>query len=98
MKLRPDHSTTVDTSTFVAMLDAHVMHVRVLTENTLPLGTSGVRVVVIMTTYSSKSQCTVSSRISHFVCFGPMPPDSGLMYDMFRASSFGSSMGIQSDI
>lgn len=32
---------------------AHVMHVRVLTLNTLPLGTSGVRVVVSVTTKSS---------------------------------------------
>ena len=47
MKLRPDHSTCVVTTTLLDTLLAHVMHVLVLTENTLPLGTSGVRVVEI---------------------------------------------------
>lgn len=98
MKLRPVHSTCVVTKTRVVTLLAQVMHVRVFTENTPPLGTSGVRVVVSMVTYWSKSQNAVSSRSSHFVCFGPMLPFSGLMYDMFRASSFGLSIGIQSEI
>ena len=46
MKLRPDHSTCVVTTTLVDTLLAHMIHVLVLTENTFPLGTSGVRVVV----------------------------------------------------
>ena len=46
MKLRPVHSTCVVTMTRDATLLAHMMHVRVLTEKTPPLGTSGVRVVV----------------------------------------------------
>ena len=46
MKLRPVHSTWVLTTTREDALLAHVMHVRVLTLKTLPLGTSGVRVVV----------------------------------------------------
>ena len=50
MKLRPVHSTCVVTSTLLATALAHVMHVLVLTENTFPLGTSGVRVVVSMLT------------------------------------------------
>ena len=48
MKLRPVHSTWVLTTTREDALLAHVMHVRVLTLKTLPLGTSGVRVVVII--------------------------------------------------
>ena len=50
MKLRPVHSTCVVTSTLLDTLLAQVMHVRVLTENTFPLGTSGVRVVVSIVT------------------------------------------------
>lgn len=50
MKLRPVHSTCVVTTTLVDIALAHVMHVRVLTENTPPLGTSGVRVVVTVDT------------------------------------------------
>ena len=50
MKLRPVHSTCVVTNTRLATLLAQVIHVRVLTENTPPLGTSGVRVVVSMLT------------------------------------------------
>ncbi len=50
MKLRPVHSTCVVTRTLLERLLAQVIHVRVLTENTLPLGTSGVRVVVSMLT------------------------------------------------
>jgi hypothetical protein len=46
MKLRPVHSTWEVTTTREDAVLAHVMHVRVLTLNTLPLGTSGVRVVV----------------------------------------------------
>lgn len=46
MKLRPVHSTCVVTTTLLDTLLAHTIHVLVLTENTLPLGTSGVRVVV----------------------------------------------------
>lgn len=45
MKLRPDHSTCVVTTTLLDTLLAHMIHVLVLTENTFPLGTSGVRVV-----------------------------------------------------
>ena len=50
MKLRPVHSTAVVTITLEDTLLAHIMHVRVLTWKTLPLGTSGVRVVVSMQT------------------------------------------------
>lgn len=99
MKLRPVHSTWLVTRTLVDTLLAHMMHVRVFTEKTFPLGTSGVRVVVIVETYSSKSQWAVSSRNSHRVCLGPMLALRGLMYDMLRASNAGlSGKGIQSDI
>jgi hypothetical protein len=78
---------------------AHIKHVFVLTENTPPLGTSGVFVVVSITTWSSKSQVKVSSWISHFVCFGPTLLFRGLIYDIFRAKSFKLSLvGNQSDI
>ena len=50
MKLRPVHSTCVVTRTFDDTALAQVMHVLVLTENTPPLGTSGVRVVVSIVT------------------------------------------------
>ena len=50
IKLRPVHSTWDVTTIREDALLAHVMHVRVLTLNTLPLGTSGVRVVVSVTT------------------------------------------------
>jgi hypothetical protein len=72
MKLRPVHSTCVVTITLLDTLLAHMMHVLVLTENTFPLGTSGVRVVVMVVTKSSKSQWTTSSLSSHLVCRGPM--------------------------
>ena len=45
-KLGPIHSTWMLTTTREDALLAHVMHVRVLTLQTLPVGTSGVRVVV----------------------------------------------------
>ena len=48
MKLLPVHSTCVVTKTRELMLLAHVMHVRVLTLKTPPLGTSGVLVVVMV--------------------------------------------------
>lgn len=44
----PVHSTSVVTSTRVELALAHVKHVFVLTLNTPPEGTSGVRVVVTM--------------------------------------------------
>ncbi len=50
IKLRPVHSTWDVTTIREDALLAHVMHVRVLTLNTPPLGTSGVRVVVTVTT------------------------------------------------
>jgi hypothetical protein len=50
IKLRPVHSTWDVTTIREDALLAHVMHVRVLTLNTPPLGTSGVRVVVSVTT------------------------------------------------
>ena len=50
IKLRPVHSTWDVTTMREEALLAHVMHVRVLTLNTPPLGTSGVRVVVTVTT------------------------------------------------
>jgi hypothetical protein len=46
IKLRPVHSTWEVTTIREDALLAHVTHVRVLTLNTPPLGTSGVRVVV----------------------------------------------------
>ena len=99
MKLLPVHSTCVVTTTLVDTALAHMMHVRVLTANTPPLGTSGVRVVVIVMTWSSKSQYTVSSRSSHFVERGPMLPLRGLMYDMLRVRHLGSAAdGVQSEI
>jgi len=55
MKLRPVHSTRVVTSNFVDTELAHITHVLVLTEKTPPLGTSGVRVVVIVEMYCSGS-------------------------------------------
>jgi hypothetical protein len=99
MKLLPVHSTCVVTSTLVETALAHVMHVLVFTENTDPLGTSGVLVVVIVVTWSSKSQNKFSSRSSHFVCFGPTAPLNGLIYDILRANSLDpGSIGVQSDI
>ncbi len=50
MKLLPVHSTWVVTITLVDMALAHIMQVLVFTEKTPPLGTSGVRVVVTVTT------------------------------------------------
>lgn len=50
MKLLPDHSTWVVTITRVDAALAHMIQVRVFTANTLPLGTSGVRVVVSVET------------------------------------------------
>lgn len=50
IKLLPVHSTCVVIKILVDTLLAHVIHVRVLTANTPPLGTSGVLVVVIITT------------------------------------------------
>jgi hypothetical protein len=46
MKLRPVQSTWPVTHTRQVIALAQVMHVRVLTANTPPEGTSGVRVVV----------------------------------------------------
>lgn len=48
IKLLPVQSNCVVTVTFADAELAHVMHVRVFTENAPPLGTSGVRVVVNM--------------------------------------------------
>lgn len=50
IKLLPVHSTVVVTINLDAAAPAHIIHVRVLTENTPPLGTSGVRVVVSVET------------------------------------------------
>ena len=50
MKLLPVHSTCVVTTTFVDTALAHMIQVFVFTENTPPLGTSGVRVVVSIVT------------------------------------------------
>ena len=50
MKLRPVHSTWDVTTIREDALLAHIRHVRVLTLKTPPLGTSGVRVVVSITT------------------------------------------------
>ena len=50
IKLRPVHSTWDVTTMRKDALLAHVMHVWVLTPNTPPLGTSGVCVVVTITT------------------------------------------------
>lgn len=83
----------------VDTLLAHMIHVRVLTTNTFPLGTSGVRVAVSIVTNSSKSQNAVSSLISHLVDLGPMLPFNGLIYDMFLVSFVGfSGKGAQSEI
>jgi len=79
MKLLPDHSTWVVIKTLELTGLAHITHVLVLTANTPPLGTSGVRVVVMVEMYSSKSECTSSFLISHFVCLGPREPAKGLM-------------------
>lgn len=83
----------------VVLPPAQVKHVRVLTAKLPPLGTFGVRVVVSVEMYSSKSTCKFSSVIMHLVSFGPNEPVSGLMYDMERVSmlSFLAS-GDQSDI
>lgn len=79
MKLLPVHSTLVVTTTLVDLELAHTRQVRVLTLNTPPLGTSGVLVVVTMEMYLSGSIWSSSSVISHFVCFGPIPPFKGLI-------------------
>ena len=50
MKLRPVHSTAVVTIMRVELGPAHIKQVLVLTEKTLPLGTSGVLVVVTVLT------------------------------------------------
>ena len=88
MKLLLDHSTPVVTTTRQLLPLAHVMLVRVLTAKALPLGTSGVRVVVTTQTKSSKSTWADSSVMRHFVCFGPIEPFNGLMYENDRASKF----------
>lgn len=61
MKDDLDHSTPVVTRTRHELPFAHVKLVRVLTAKALPLGTSGVRVVVMTQTKSSKSTCAFSS-------------------------------------
>jgi hypothetical protein len=55
-QLLPDHSQSVVTTTFVELAPAHVKQVLVLTLNALPLGTSGVLVVVIIEMYLSGSK------------------------------------------
>lgn len=50
IKLRAVNSTFVVTITLVEFGPFHVKHVRVLTLNAFPLGTSGVRVVVMLET------------------------------------------------
>ena len=93
IKLRPLQSICVVTITLVETAEAHITQVRVITANTPPDGTSGVLIVVIVETYSSKSRCTVSFLISHLVSFlishlvGPTEALSGLVYDMFQTSS-----------
>jgi hypothetical protein len=99
IKLLLVHSTWVVTINLVDTPLAHMMHVRVLTENTPPLGTSSVRFIVSITIEVSTSDCSVSSRISHLVCFGPTLAVNGRMYDMFLMRSSGlPSIGDQSDI
>ena len=85
IKLLLVHSTPVVTMTRQWLPLAQVMLVRVLTEKALPLGTSGVLVVVTTHTKSSKSTCADSSVMRHLVWRGPIEPLSGLMYDMDRA-------------
>jgi len=85
IKLLLVHSTPVVTTTRQWLPLAQVMLVRVLTEKALPLGTSGVLVVVTTHTKSSKSTCADSSVMRHLVWRGPIEPLSGLMYDMDRA-------------
>lgn len=50
MKLLPVHSIVDVTTNLVDAEPAHMRHDRVLTENSPPLGTSGVRVVVRVVT------------------------------------------------
>lgn len=71
MKLRPVHSTAVVTSTLVVLFLAQVKHVLVFTEKLPPDGTSGVLVVVRLTTKLSKSTWRFSSVKIHFVDLGP---------------------------
>ena len=85
IKLRPLQSICVVTITLVETTEAHIIQVRVITANTPPDGTSGVLIVVIVETYSSKSRCIVSFLISHLV--GPTEALSGLVYDMCQTSS-----------
>jgi len=79
MKLLLLHSTPVVTITRQLFPFAHVILVLVLTANALPLGTSGVLVVVTTHTKSSKSTWADSSVIIHLVCLGPIEPLRGLM-------------------
>jgi hypothetical protein len=78
-KLLPVHSTPVVTTTLHEFPLAQVMLVLVLTLKLPPLGTSGVLVVVMTQTKSSKSTCADSSVMRHFVCLGPIEPLRGLM-------------------
>jgi hypothetical protein len=54
------NSTATETKTLTFCLPAQVKHVRVLQLNAEPEGTSGVLVVFITVTYSSKSSCITS--------------------------------------
>lgn len=79
MKLRPVHSTVVVTSMRVELFLAHIQQVLVFTAKLPPLGTSGVRVVVMVVTKSSKSTCKFSSTRMHLADFGPTGALRGLM-------------------
>jgi hypothetical protein len=79
MKLLLLHSTPVVTTTLHLFPLSHVMLVLVLTAKAPPLGTSGVLVVVMTQTKSSKSTCADSSVMRHLVCRGPIEPVRGLM-------------------
>lgn len=99
MKLLPVQSTVVVTSTLVELFLAHVKHVLVLTAKLPPLGTSGVRVVVSVTTKSSKSTCRFSSTRMHCADLGPTGALRGLMYLYVLVSRFEPDFcGAQSPI
>lgn len=97
------------THTRVLACEHQLRHVFVLTQNTPPLGTFGVRVVLTIVIQpgsaasppsgASLSKCSCSCWISHFVDLGPMGPLSGLMYESVCVWRDGlEEEGVHSDL
>jgi len=70
-------ATSVVTLTWQPPCALQVKTLLVLTEKSLPLGTSGVRVVVSLAMQVSGSTFSFSSAIRHFVCLGPVKCNGG---------------------